>query len=96
MWVNYWGVGWGWGQGLCCPPQKLLGELLPPPPSSYAYEIRGVLRIIQRYFFLFLNENICFDPSLEPSLGVTALMMGRNIRFKGVKLSLFTPSYMER
>ena len=27
----------------------------------------GVLRIIQRYFFLFLNENICCDPSLEPS-----------------------------
>ena len=23
--------------------------------------------IIRRYFFLFLNENICCDPSLEPS-----------------------------
>ena len=29
--------------------------------------IRGVLRIIQRQFFLFLKENICCDPSLEPS-----------------------------
>ena len=26
-----------------------------------------VLRIIQRQFFLFLNKNICCDPSLEPS-----------------------------
>ena len=25
------------------------------------------MRITQRYFFLFLNENICCDPSLEPS-----------------------------
>ena len=30
-------------------------------------QIRGVLRIIQREFFLFINENICYDPSLEPS-----------------------------
>ena len=30
-------------------------------------QVRGVLRIIQRQFFLFLNENICCDPSLEPS-----------------------------
>ena len=29
--------------------------------------IRGILRIIQRYFFLFLKENICCDTSLEPS-----------------------------
>ena len=27
----------------------------------------GVLIIIQRYFFLFHNENIHCDPSLEPS-----------------------------
>ena len=27
----------------------------------------GVRRIIQRYFFLFLDENICCDPSLGPS-----------------------------
>ena len=32
--------------------------------QSFRYE--GVLRIIQRYFFLFLNEDICCDPSLEP------------------------------
>ena len=25
------------------------------------------MRIIQRQFFLFLNKNICCDPSLEPS-----------------------------
>ena len=25
------------------------------------------MRIIQRLYFLFLNENICCDPSLEPS-----------------------------
>ena len=30
--------------------------------------IEAVLRIIQRLFFLNLNENICCDPSLEPSL----------------------------
>ena len=29
--------------------------------------LEGVLRIIQIYFFLFLNEKICCDPSLEPS-----------------------------
>ena len=27
----------------------------------------GVYLIIHRYFFLFFNENICCDPSLEPS-----------------------------
>ena len=27
----------------------------------------GVLVIIQKYFFLFLKENICCDLSLEPS-----------------------------
>ena len=32
---------------------------------SSSYE--GLLKIIQRSFFLFLNENICCDPSLEPS-----------------------------
>ena len=25
------------------------------------------MRIIQRYFFLLLNKNICCDPSLEPA-----------------------------
>ena len=47
----------------------------------------GVLRIIRTYFFLFLNKNICCDPSLEPSrlvLDETVLMMGYNIRFKGI------------
>ena len=29
--------------------------------------MRRVWRIIQRLFFLFLNENICCDPSLESS-----------------------------
>ena len=47
----------------------------------------GVLRLIQTFFF-FLDENICCDPSLEPSL-----MVGHNICFKRVwkiipKLSL--------
>ena len=28
---------------------------------------RGVLRILRNYVFLSLNENICCDPSLEPS-----------------------------
>ena len=46
-------------------------------------QIRGVLMIIQRYYFLFLYKNICCDPALEPSLGETALMMGHNICFKG-------------
>ena len=36
--------------------------------SYKAPDKRGLgLRIIQRYFFLFLNKNICCDPSLEPS-----------------------------
>ena len=30
-------------------------------------QIKWVFRIIQRFFFLFLNKNICCDPSLEPS-----------------------------
>ena len=30
-------------------------------------QIRGGMRIILRYFFLFLNENISCDPSLELS-----------------------------
>ena len=30
-------------------------------------QISGVLKIIQRFFFIFLNENICCDPPLEPS-----------------------------
>ena len=28
---------------------------------------RGIENNSQRYFFLFLYENICCDPSLEPS-----------------------------
>ena len=38
----------------------------------------GVLRINQRLFFLFLNENICCDPSLEPSQ-LDGLMNGHKI-----------------
>ena len=38
-----------------------------PMATVSGLQIRGVLRIIQRYFFLFLNENMQFDPSLEPS-----------------------------
>ena len=30
-------------------------------------QVRGVWRIIQRYFFLIVKKNICSDPSLEPS-----------------------------
>ena len=30
-------------------------------------QIRRVTGIIQRHFFLFLNESIYYDPSLEPS-----------------------------
>ena len=35
--------------------------------SSQGSRYEGVLTIIQRQVFLFLNENICCDPSLEPS-----------------------------
>ena len=49
-------------------------------------KISGVFRIILRYFFLFLNENIYFDPSLELSQrdsAETVLMMGHKICFYG-------------
>ena len=50
-------------------------------------QIRGVMGIIQRLFFLFLNKNIRRDLSLEPSL--TVLMMGHNICFKVVALLFY-------
>ena len=59
-------------------------------------QIRGVMRIIQKYFFLFLNENICCDPSLEPSRR-DGSNDGHKICFYGEiwliipKLSLFPP-----
>ena len=31
------------------------------------HQIKRALRIIQRYFSLFRKENVCCDPSLEPS-----------------------------
>ena len=34
-------------------------------------------------FFLFLNKNISSDPSLEPSLTETVLMVGYNLCFYG-------------
>ena len=40
---------------------------LSPVDRNRASDKRGVLRIIQRLFFLFLNKNVCSDPSLEPS-----------------------------
>ena len=30
-------------------------------------QVRGVMQIIQGCFFLFLYENVCCDPSKEPS-----------------------------
>ena len=49
---------------------------------------RIILREV-RYFFLFLNKNICFEPSLE-RLKETILMMGHNIRFKGEIYKIIT------
>ena len=43
---------------------------MPPEPQirgGSEDNSNGVVRIIQRYFFLVLNENICCDPLLEPS-----------------------------
>ena len=40
----------------------------------------GYLKQFKNIFFLFRNENICCDPSLEPSLQ-EVLMMGHKIRF---------------
>ena len=37
--------------------------------STSGLQIRGGLKNIKIYFFSFLKENICCDPSLEPSRG---------------------------
>ena len=42
-------------------------------------QIRGDIEDNSKIFILFLNENICCDPSLEPS----QLMMGHKICFYG-------------
>ena len=51
-------------------------------PRHRAADKQGVLRIIQRYFFLFLNKNRCCHPSLE-CLNKTVLMNGQKIRLQG-------------
>ena len=43
----------------------------------------GVLIIIQRYFFLFLSENIYCDP-LQNCFVKTFLMMVHSLRFHGI------------
>ena len=40
-------------------------------PSKYRAPVRGIENNSEIIFFLFLNENICCDPSLEPSQGRT-------------------------
>ena len=63
-------------------------------------QIRGALRIIQRYFFLFLKENICCDTSLEPSRrdgsndGSQYMFLWRNTANYPLNISI-TPSYLK-
>ena len=60
-------------------------------------QIRGGIEAKSKIiFFLFPNENMYCDPSLEPSRW-DVLMMGRSIPFKGVlwKIISFIPSYLE-
>ena len=45
-------------------------------------QIRGGIGDNSKIIFLFLNENTCCDPSLEPS-NETVLMMGHKICFYG-------------
>ena len=58
------------------------------------------MRIIQRYFFLFLIENICCDPSLEPSRqdgsndGLQNMFLLRNMANYPLIIHV-TPSYLE-
>ena len=74
----------------------LSGALNRAPEEEEELQIRGEgqLRTIQRYFFL--NENICCDPSLEPS-HQDGKMRGNKICFYGEiwliipKLSLLPP-----
>ena len=51
--------------------KKCLKVYIDAPPCFSATSIKGEqelqIRILQRYFSLFLNENICCDPSLELS-----------------------------
>ena len=57
-------------------------------------QIRVLMRVSQRPFFLFLNENICCDPSLELFSSNDVLMMGHNFIMKIYgKLSLTYLSY---
>ena len=52
------------------------------------------MKIIQRYFFLFLNENVCCDPSLEPSRGDNSNSGSQEVfSEKYEKLSLNYPCY---
>ena len=44
-----------------------MAELLPIKVYTQSSRQEGVLRIIQRLFYLFLNKNVCCDPSLEQS-----------------------------
>ena len=46
---------------------SMIAQLLYTWNTFQSSRYEGVLRIIQRYFFLFLHENISCDPSLEPS-----------------------------
>ena len=57
--------------------------------TSQSSRYEGVLRIIQRIFFLFLDENISCDPLLEPSQqdGSTE---GHNICFKKTTMEYYS------
>ena len=57
-------------------------------------QIRRALKTIKDSFFLFLNENIHCDTSLEPS---QEDMKGHNVCFYGAirKIIPFTPSYLD-
>ena len=44
-------------------------------------QVRGAIKDTSKIFFLSLNENVCCDPSLEPSRRDGSID-GYNIRFK--------------
>ena len=51
----------------CLYPKSVIITTLSQFISTSEFQVRGDTEEIIRHFFLFLNENICCDPSLEPS-----------------------------
>ena len=73
MWVDYlgWGVGGEGAQRICWPPFKLLGDLVPLPPRSYAYVNLKLQRRIRYFKFEWScwNDNKYCDKTLDAQVG---------------------------